>query len=63
MREPTAAQSLYPNLPSAEREPIKQSSEPRLADAMYPRPQLSRRELDDLWRDHLMALAGLRRRR
>jgi len=37
-REPTASAALYPHLPSAAREPIKQS-EPRLADAMYPRPK------------------------
>jgi len=61
-REPTAAQALYGHLPSGVLEPVKQS-QPNLADAMYPRPQLTRREIDDLWRDHLWALAGLRRKR
>jgi hypothetical protein len=35
MPKPSAAQSLYPHLPSAEREPIKQR-ERTLADALWP---------------------------
>ena len=36
--KPTAAQALYSHLPSAAREPVKQS-ERTLADAMWPRPK------------------------
>ena len=50
-REPTAAQSLYPNLPSGAR-PERQQRTPNIADAMW--PSLSRaakaREADQaLW--------------
>jgi hypothetical protein len=40
-REPTAAQSLYPHLPSGERPEVKQRT-PTLADAMF--PSLSREQ-------------------
>jgi hypothetical protein len=62
-REPTAAKALYGHLPSAERPELAQSG-PRLADAMYGRPQeprLSPDELRALWVDHMLALSGLRR--
>jgi hypothetical protein len=51
MREPSAAQALYGHLPSAAREPIKQS-EPRLADALWPRPKPPTRGWSD--RDALL---------
>jgi hypothetical protein len=35
--EPTAAQALFPNLPSGER-PERAQTGPRLSEAMYPRP-------------------------
>jgi hypothetical protein len=65
---PNAAQSIYPHLPSAEREPIKQS-EPKLAEALYPalvpKPErrLSPDELREAWHEHLWALSGIRRKR
>jgi hypothetical protein len=37
-REPSAAQALYPNLPSGER-PERAQTGPRLSEVMYPRPQ------------------------
>jgi hypothetical protein len=50
-----AAQSLYPHLPSAAREPVGQREQPRLAEALYPslapkpKPELSRyRESADM---------------
>jgi hypothetical protein len=63
----SAAQSLYPNLPSAAREPVQRGREPTTAQAMYPRQpstqprQLSYDELREAWRDHMLALAGIRR--
>jgi hypothetical protein len=65
MREPTAAQALFGHLPSAAREPVKQSDR-TLAEAMYPRPsqrRLSPDELREAWRERMQELAGLRRRR
>jgi hypothetical protein len=60
---PSAAAALYPHLPSAER-PERAQSGPRLADAMYPRPQppgpLARGE-ENPWRDLMLERAGLRR--
>jgi hypothetical protein len=64
MREPTAAKALYPNLASGERPELAQSG-PRLAEALYPRPQerrLTPDELREAWRDHMLALMGLRRK-
>ena len=65
---PSAAASLYPHLPSDK--PIAPSSigrtESSLATAMYPRPQptpLTHREIKNLWRDKMLEMAGLRRRR
>jgi hypothetical protein len=64
---PSAAQSLYPHLPSAAREPVKQRT-PSLADALF--PSLSReakaKERDQaLWdriceRNRANLLRGLR---
>jgi hypothetical protein len=64
-REPSAAAALYPNLPSSER-PEQTQTGPRLSEAMWPRAEpkpLSPQELREAWRDHLMQLAGLRRKR
>ena len=36
---PSAAQALYPHLPSGVREPLAQRPRGSLADAMYPKPQ------------------------
>ena len=61
---PSAAQALYPNLPTGERDERQQSG-PRLADAMYPRPsqpRLSQDEVRARWRDRMMEMAGLRRK-
>jgi hypothetical protein len=63
MREPSAAEALFPNLPSGER-PEQAQTGPRLANAMYPRPQqpqLSSNELREAWHEHQWALAGIRR--
>jgi hypothetical protein len=38
MREPTAAEALFPNLPKGER-PEQAQTGPRLSEAMFPRPQ------------------------
>ena len=77
--EPTAAQSLYPNLPSSAR-PERQQSGPRLSEAMYPslapKPQpappnryrestmtLAQRCDEDPWFEYRLALSGIRRKR
>ena len=65
MREPSAAQALYPNLPSGER-PERAQTGPRLSEAMYPRPsqpRLTPDELREAWRERMQELAGIRRRR
>jgi hypothetical protein len=65
MRKPTAAKALYPNLASGERPELAQSG-PRLADAMWPRPQeprLTPDELREAWLDYMLALSGIRRKR
>ena len=36
LSKPTAAQSLYPNLPSAERAEVQRRNEPTIADALFP---------------------------
>jgi hypothetical protein len=62
----SAAQSLYPHLHSASRPEVEQPR-PTTAQAMYPSQpstqprQYSPAELRELWRDHMLALAGLRR--
>ena len=43
---PSAAQSLFPHLPSAEREPVQQR-ERSLADAMYPAQSREQRAWDE----------------
>jgi len=45
----SAAQSLYPHLPSAARPEVKQS-ERSLADALYPRPSRDQRLWDEISR-------------
>ena len=66
-REPTAAQALFGHLPSAER-PVVEQSKPTTAQAMYPSQpstqprRLSYDELREAWRDHMLALCGLRRK-
>jgi hypothetical protein len=65
----SAAQSLYPNLPSAARPEVEQRNKPTTAQAMYPSQaslvpkRLSYDELRQAWRDHMLALAGIRRKR
>jgi hypothetical protein len=64
MREPpSAAQALYPHLPSAERREVKQS-ERTLAEAMYPRPQAKPPNpyRESLLRNLRETIADLRRR-
>jgi hypothetical protein len=72
MPEPTAAQALYGHLPSGEGREVEQRSKPPTSQAMFPslpslvpKPerQLSPAELKEAWRDHMLALAGLRRMR
>jgi hypothetical protein len=70
---PSAAQSLYPNLPSDDGRQAQWTQQRRerddVAAAMYPRPKpaLKNPYLEPVteteWRDQLWALAGLRRKR
>jgi len=65
---PSAAQALYGHLPSASREPVEQRHKPTTAQSMYPsQPSLvpkpmSYGELKAAWRDHMLALCGIRRK-
>jgi len=65
----SAAASLYPHLPSADREPVRQRQGGSIAEALYPRPKppLKNPYLEPMteteWRDQLWELAGLRRKR
>jgi len=64
---PSAANQVYPHLPSGERPEVEQQR-PTTAQAMYPtmattQPRrLSYNELKEAWRDHMLAKMGLRRR-
>jgi hypothetical protein len=56
----SAAQSLYPHLPSAARPEVKQS-ERSLAEAMYPRPSRDQQLWDEICkRNRENLLRGLR---
>ena len=67
-KPPSAAQSLFPNLPSQERREVEQQLKPTTAQSMYPElpslapKALSYDELKAAWRDHMLALMGLRRK-
>jgi len=70
--EPSAAQALFGHLPSAVRAEVQQRHKPTTAQAMYPTmpslaPKPERRwsqgELREAWRDHVMQLMGLRRKK
>jgi hypothetical protein len=73
-RRPSAAQSLYPNLPSDDGRQAQWTQQRRdrsesVASAMYPRPKPPPKNpylegmTETEWRDQLWALAGLRRKR
>jgi hypothetical protein len=68
---PSAAQSLYPNLPSATPDVVEKRQQGTVAAAMYPslvpKPKSPNPYLGNVtesqWRDYLWSLAGLRRKR
>ena len=70
-RPRSAAASLYPHLKSGTRDVVERRDQPTsVAAALYPdlvpkpkppNPYLERMT-EDAWRDHLLALAGLRRK-
>ena len=68
-REPTVAEALFGHLPSAVRPEVEQRYKPTTAQAMYPSQpstqprRLSYDELREAWRDHMLALCGIRRKR
>jgi len=68
-RPPAAAASIYPHLKSGTPDVVQQRQRGTVADAMYPRPKppLKNPYLEGMtqteWRDTLLAMAGLRRKR
>jgi hypothetical protein len=69
-RLPSAAAALYPNLKTGTPSIVQRRSEPAsVAEAMYPRPKPPPRNpylegrTEAEWRDELMAMRGLRRKR
>jgi hypothetical protein len=68
-RPPTAAEALFPHLKSGTPDVVQQRQRGTIADAMYPRPKppLKNPYLEGMteteWRDTLMAMVGLRRKR
>jgi hypothetical protein len=59
-----AAGQIWPHLPQGTPDEVEQRRTGSLADALYPRPQeprLSPDQVKELWRDHMLALMGLRR--